>query len=107
MAWPPSLSVTRVSRPGSCDFVTASSPCGRPRQFRLPRWQNQHTRSVSSAPPRAKLVAHLPGQKGVSMVDGRTRDIPLAEARLLIQRAIDKAEQLRLRGGIAVYGGSG
>ena len=41
------------------------------------------------------------------MVDGRTHDIPLAEARLLIQRAIDKAEQLQLRGGIAVYGGSG
>jgi uncharacterized protein GlcG (DUF336 family) len=41
------------------------------------------------------------------MVDGRTHDVPLAEARLLIQRAIDKAEQLQLRGGIAVYGGSG
>ena len=41
------------------------------------------------------------------MVEGRTHDIPLAEARLLIQRAIDKAEQLELRGGIAVYGGSG
>ncbi|HEX4443984.1 MAG TPA: heme-binding protein [Galbitalea sp.] len=41
------------------------------------------------------------------MVDGRTHDIPLAEARLLIQRAIDKAEQLQLRGGVAVYGGSG
>jgi len=41
------------------------------------------------------------------VVDGRTHDIPLSEARLLIQRAIDKAEQLQLRGGIAVYGGSG
>jgi len=41
------------------------------------------------------------------VVDGRTNDIPLAEARLLIRRAIDKAEQLQLRGGIAVYGGSG
>jgi uncharacterized protein GlcG (DUF336 family) len=41
------------------------------------------------------------------MVDGRTHDVPLAEARLLIQRAIDKAEQLQLRGGIAVYGASG
>ena len=41
------------------------------------------------------------------MVQGRTRDIPLAEARALIQRAIDKAEQLGLRGGIAVVGASG
>ena len=36
-----------------------------------------------------------------------TRDIPLAEARALIARAIDKAEQLGLRGGIAVVGGTG
>ena len=41
------------------------------------------------------------------MVLGRTRDIPLADARALIQRAIDKAEQLQLRGGIAVVGASG
>lgn len=38
---------------------------------------------------------------------GRTRDIHLADARELIQRAIDKAEQLGLRGGVAVYGASG
>ncbi|MDP9026779.1 MAG: heme-binding protein, partial [Actinomycetota bacterium] len=41
------------------------------------------------------------------MVDGRTHDIPLKDARALIQRAIDKAEQLGLRGGIAVVGASG
>jgi uncharacterized protein GlcG (DUF336 family) len=38
---------------------------------------------------------------------GRTRDIGLVQARALIERAIDKAEQLGLRGGIAVVGGSG
>jgi uncharacterized protein GlcG (DUF336 family) len=36
-----------------------------------------------------------------------TRDIPLAEARALVARAVDKAEQLGLRGGIAVVGGTG
>ncbi len=41
------------------------------------------------------------------MTAGRTRDISLTEARELVQRAIDKAEQLGLRGGIAVVGGSG
>lgn len=41
------------------------------------------------------------------MIHGRTRDIPLVEARRLIERAIDKAEQLELRGGIAVVGASG
>jgi uncharacterized protein GlcG (DUF336 family) len=35
------------------------------------------------------------------------RDISLAEARALVQRAVDKAEQLGLRGGIAVAGASG
>ncbi|WP_456843708.1 GlcG/HbpS family heme-binding protein [Cellulomonas sp. P5_C6] len=35
------------------------------------------------------------------------RDLPLAEARALVQRAVDKAEQLGLRGGIAVVGASG
>jgi uncharacterized protein GlcG (DUF336 family) len=35
------------------------------------------------------------------------RDLPLAEARELVQRAVDKAEQLGLRGGIAVVGASG
>ena len=35
------------------------------------------------------------------------RDLPLADARELVQRAVDKAEQLRLRGGIAVVGASG
>jgi uncharacterized protein GlcG (DUF336 family) len=41
------------------------------------------------------------------MANGHTRDISLTEARELIQKAIDKAEQLGLRGGIAVVGGSG
>lgn len=41
------------------------------------------------------------------MIEGRTRDVSLARARALIDRAIDKAEQLGLRGAIAVYGGSG
>jgi uncharacterized protein GlcG (DUF336 family) len=35
------------------------------------------------------------------------RDIELAVARQLVQRAVDKAEQLGLRGGIAVVGASG
>lgn len=37
----------------------------------------------------------------------RTKDIPLADARRIIARGIDKAEQLGLRGGIAVVGASG
>jgi uncharacterized protein GlcG (DUF336 family) len=36
-----------------------------------------------------------------------TPDIPLDRARALIERAIDKAEQLGLRGSVAVVGGSG
>jgi uncharacterized protein GlcG (DUF336 family) len=35
------------------------------------------------------------------------RDLALAEARALVQRAVDKAEQLGLRGGVAVVGASG
>lgn len=35
------------------------------------------------------------------------RDLGLVEARALVQRAVDKAEQLGLRGGIAVVGASG
>lgn len=35
------------------------------------------------------------------------RDVPLAQARELVQRAVDKCEQLGLRGGIAVVGASG
>lgn len=35
------------------------------------------------------------------------RDLPLERARGLVQRAVDKAEQLGLRGGIAVVGASG
>ena len=35
------------------------------------------------------------------------RDLSLAEARALVQRAVDKAEQLGLRGGLAVVGASG
>src|SRR6202451_224570 len=34
-------------------------------------------------------------------------DMSLAEARALVQRAVDKAEQLGLRGGIAVVGANG
>jgi uncharacterized protein GlcG (DUF336 family) len=34
-------------------------------------------------------------------------DLPLAEARALVQRAVDKAEQLGLRGAVAVVGASG
>jgi uncharacterized protein GlcG (DUF336 family) len=41
------------------------------------------------------------------MANGHTRDISLRDARELIQKAIDKAEQLGLRGGIAVVGASG
>jgi uncharacterized protein GlcG (DUF336 family) len=37
----------------------------------------------------------------------RTLDISLDEARALIERAIDKAEHLGLRGSVAVTGGSG
>jgi uncharacterized protein GlcG (DUF336 family) len=36
-----------------------------------------------------------------------TRDISLADARALIERAIDKAEELGVRGSVAVVGGSG
>ena len=36
-----------------------------------------------------------------------TPDISLEQARALIERAIDKAEQLGLRGSVAVVGGSG
>jgi uncharacterized protein GlcG (DUF336 family) len=36
-----------------------------------------------------------------------TPDLPLAEARALIARAIDKAEELRARGAVVVIGGSG
>jgi len=35
------------------------------------------------------------------------RDLSLTEARRLVQRAVDKAEQLGLRGGVAVVGASG
>ena len=38
---------------------------------------------------------------------GRTPDISLEQARALIERAINKAEQLGLRGSVAVVGGSG
>jgi uncharacterized protein GlcG (DUF336 family) len=37
----------------------------------------------------------------------RTDDIPLADARALIDRAIDKAEDIKMRGAIAVIGASG
>jgi len=35
------------------------------------------------------------------------RDLGLAEARALVQRAVDKAEQLGLRGAVAVVGATG
>ncbi len=35
------------------------------------------------------------------------QDVPLTEARRIVRRAVDKAEQLGLRGGIAVVGASG
>ncbi|WP_436534536.1 heme-binding protein [Actinoplanes sp. HUAS TT8] len=35
------------------------------------------------------------------------RDLPLADARRIVERAVDKAEQLGLRGGIAIVGASG
>lgn len=38
---------------------------------------------------------------------GYPRDLPLAEARGIVRRAVDKAEQLGLRGGLAVVGASG
>ncbi|WP_314504639.1 heme-binding protein [uncultured Microbacterium sp.] len=41
------------------------------------------------------------------MNQGRTGDVSLSVARALIQRAIDKGEQLHLAGGIAVVGASG
>jgi uncharacterized protein GlcG (DUF336 family) len=41
------------------------------------------------------------------MDDVHPRDLSLASARALVQRAVDKAEQLGLRGGIAVVGASG
>jgi uncharacterized protein GlcG (DUF336 family) len=40
-------------------------------------------------------------------VTDHPRDLPLVEARALVQRAVDKAEQLGLRGGLAVVGASG
>src|SRR4051812_45132218 len=36
-----------------------------------------------------------------------TRDLPLADARALIARAVDKAAHIGVRGGFAVVGGSG
>jgi uncharacterized protein GlcG (DUF336 family) len=47
--------------------------------------------------------AEGPGRPG----GGRTPDISLDQARALIERAIDKAEQPGLRGSVAVVGGSG
>ena len=41
------------------------------------------------------------------MHDAHVHDVPLAQARELVQRAVDKCEQLGLRGGIAVVGASG
>jgi uncharacterized protein GlcG (DUF336 family) len=41
------------------------------------------------------------------MVGTHPRDLGLAEARALVQRAVDKAEQLGLRGAVAVVGATG
>ena len=41
------------------------------------------------------------------MVGTYPRDLGLAEARALVQRAVDKAEQLGLRGAVAVVGATG
>lgn len=41
------------------------------------------------------------------MASVHPRDLALEEARRLVQRAVDKAEQLGLRGGVAVVGASG
>ncbi len=38
---------------------------------------------------------------------GHTTDIPLSEARALIERGIDKAEQIGMRGSLVVIGGTG
>jgi uncharacterized protein GlcG (DUF336 family) len=38
---------------------------------------------------------------------GHTTDIPLVEARALIERGIDKAEQIAMRGSLVVIGGTG
>jgi len=43
----------------------------------------------------------------VSGTEPHPRDLSLAEARALVQRAVDKAEQLGLRGGVAVVGATG
>ena len=40
-------------------------------------------------------------------MDAHPRDLPLADAHELVRRAVDKAEQLGLRGGVAVVGASG
>src|ERR1700685_3456566 len=38
---------------------------------------------------------------------GRTTDMPLADARALIERGIDKAEEIGMRGAVAVIGATG
>ena len=43
----------------------------------------------------------------LTMVGPHPRDLGLAEARALVQRAVDKAEQLGLRGAVAVVGATG
>ena len=49
---------------------------------------------------------HFPGERRTPM-SNHPHDLPLADARALIARAVDKAEQLGLRGGLAVVGASG
>jgi uncharacterized protein GlcG (DUF336 family) len=45
--------------------------------------------------------------KGTQPKGTHPADLPLADARALVQRAVDKAEQLGLRGAVAVVGASG
>jgi uncharacterized protein GlcG (DUF336 family) len=53
-------------------------------------------------------MAEPAGPAGPSGAAGpHPRDLGLAEARALVQRAVDKAEQLGLRGAVAVVGASG
>lgn len=48
-----------------------------------------------------------PDPAGTPGDDVHPRDLPLADARALVARAVDKAEQLGLRGGVVVVGASG
>jgi uncharacterized protein GlcG (DUF336 family) len=59
-----------------------------------------------AAPSSDRLVNHQ--EQIMSVTNGpHPADLGLAEARALVQRAVDKAEQLGLRGAVAVVGASG